>query len=124
MEYKTREDVPNEYKWDLTLRYQDAQEWESDYQELYEKVKEIEKFKGKVVDSSENLFNALSKYFEIDEKLAKLYVYASLKNTEDLSKSSNKLMLDKASNLYTQFSYYSSYLETEILSCDEEVIKR
>lgn len=124
MEYKTREDVPTEYKWDLTLRYQDDQEWEADYHTLTEKVKEIEKYKGKVVDSSENLFNALSKYFEIDEKLGKLYVYAYLKNTEDLSKSSNKLMLDKASNLYTQFSYYSSYLEPEILSCDEEVIKR
>lgn len=124
MEYKTREDVPAQYKWDLTLRYKDDKEWEEDYISLTEKVKEIEKFKGKVVDSSESLFNALSKYFEIDEKLGKLYVYASLKNTEDLGNSSNKLMLDKASNLYTQFSYYSSYLEPEILSCNEDIIKR
>ncbi len=123
MEYKTREEVPNEYKWDLTLRYKDEQEWEKDYQFLTGLVKEIESFKGKVVSSANNLLETLNKYFEIDEKLGKLYVYASLRNTEDLGKSSNKLMLDKASNLYTQFSYYASYLEPEILSCDEQIIK-
>lgn len=124
MEYKTRNDVPDEYKWDLTLRYQDDKAWEDDYQSLIEMVKEIEKFKGIVTDSPDNLFSALSKFFEIDERLGKLYVYASLKNTEDLGSSTNKLMLNKASNLFTQFSYYSSYLEPEILSCDEEKIRQ
>lgn len=124
MEYKTRNDVPDEYKWDLTLRYQDDKAWEDDYQSLIEMVKEIEKFKGIVTDSPDNLFSALSKFFGIDERLGKLYVYASLKNTEDLGSSTNKLMLNKASNLFTQFSYYSSYLEPEILSCDEEKIRQ
>ena len=84
MEYKTREAVPNEYKWDLTTRYKSEKEWEKDYLRLVDKIKEISEFKGKVVNSSENLFKTLNKYFEIDMQLGKLFVYASLKDTEDL----------------------------------------
>lgn len=122
MEYKTRKEVPNEYKWDLTTRYKTEEEWNLDYLKLSEDIKEISKFKGNVINSSDNLYAALSKYFEIDENLGKLYVYAHLRNSEDLGNGNSKLMLDKASNLYTQFSYYSSYLEPEILSCDEKII--
>lgn len=124
MEYKSRKEVPNEYKWDLTTRYKNEKEWEKHYLELSEKIKEILDFKGKIVNSSEGLFETLNKYFEIDEQLGKLYVYASLKNTEDLGKSSNKLMLDKASNLFVEFAYNSSFLEPEILSIDEDIIRR
>ena len=124
MEYKTREAVPNEYKWDLTTRYKSEKEWEKDYLRLVDKIKEISEFKGKVVNSSENLFKTLNKYFEIDMQLGKLFVYASLKDTEDLGKDENKLILDKAKNLFVQFAYNSSFLEPEILSINEEVIKK
>ncbi len=124
MEYKNREDVPNEYKWDLSTRYKTEEDWEKDYNKLSEEIKEISNFKGKVTGSSDYLLKTLKKYFEIECKLVKLFVYADLKNKEDLGNNADKLMLDKASNLFTQFSLKSSYLEPEILSCDENVIRK
>lgn len=124
MEYKTREEVPNEYKWDLTTRYETEEDWDKDYKKLSEELKDICNYKGKVVTSSKDLYDCLSKYFELDQKLAKLFVYANLRNTEDLDNINSKLMLDKASNLFTEFAYHSSFLEPSILECDSSIIKR
>ena len=101
MEYKNRSEVPNEYKWDLTTRYKTDDDWQKDYVVLSEKIKEISKFKGKVVSSADALVNILNKYFEIDEKMGRLYVYAYLKKDEDLGNDIYKAMFDKVVNLYT-----------------------
>lgn len=124
MEYKTREEVPTEYKWDLTTRYQTEDDFENDYKRLSEELKEISNYKGKVTTSSDALYECLSKYFELDQQLGKLYVYANLRNTEDLSNTNSKLMLDKASNLFTEFAYHSSFLEPSILECDSSIIRK
>lgn len=124
MEYKTREEVPTEYKWDLTTRYQTEDDFENDYKRLSEELKEISNYKGKVTTSSDDLYECLSKYFELDQQLGKLYVYANLRNTEDLSNTNSKLMLDKASNLFTEFAYHSSFLEPSILECDSSIIRK
>ena len=124
MEYKTREEVPTEYKWDLTTRYQTEEDFENDYKRLSEELKEISNYKGKVTTSSDALYECLSKYFELDQQLGKLYVYANLRNTEDLSNTNSKLMLDKASNLFTEFAYHSSFLEPSILECDSSIIRK
>lgn len=48
-------------------------------------------------------------------QLEKLYVYAMVKTTEDLSDSESNLLESKASNLYSKLGYESSYINTMIL---------
>ena len=72
MEYKTREEIPEKYKWDLSSRYKDLSEWDKDYNILKKEIKSIEKYKGHLFDNQDNLFNSLEEKFDLEQKLMKL----------------------------------------------------
>lgn len=116
MDYNKREDVPKEYKWDLTKRYLTDEAWEKDYKKAKRSLKNITKYEKEVISSPESLFNTLEEYFKIDTLLTKIYLYASLKHDEDLGNNEYSLMLNKAYALYNAFVSLSSYLKPAILS--------
>lgn len=115
MEYKTREEIPEKYKWDLSSRYKDLSEWDKDYNILKKEIKSIEKYKGHLFDNQDNLFNALEEKFDLEQKLMKLYCYVSLildenlENTEAISRNS------LVQNLFAEYNSLSSFFEPEIL---------
>ena len=49
MEYKTRNDVPNEYKWDLSKMYKDNKEIEKDIERVNELTPRILEFKSHIL---------------------------------------------------------------------------
>ena len=44
MEYKTRNEVPNEFKWDLSKMYNDSKEIDKDIEEVKSLTQEILKY--------------------------------------------------------------------------------
>ena len=76
MEYKSRKEVPNEYKWDLSKMYKDSKEIEKDIEKVNNLTSKILKFKSQIMNSSENLYNFLELVFEQDRLITNLYVYS------------------------------------------------
>ena len=74
MEYKTRKEVPNEYKWDLSKMYKDNEEIEKDIERVNELTPKILEFKSHIMDSSASLYNFLKLTEEQDRIITKLYV--------------------------------------------------
>ncbi len=64
MEYKTREEIPEKYKWDLSGRYIKLTEWDNDYEILKAEINIVEKYKDHLFDSPNNLFNGLEDKFK------------------------------------------------------------
>lgn len=124
MDYKKRSDVPVEYTWDLSSLYKDNNEWEKDYETLNRKIKTIEKYQNKILDSAENLVKTLDTYYDILNKIEKLYMYASIKHDEDLSVSIYSLNLNKAISLYSKYASISSFISPEIIKGQENKIKK
>ena len=59
MEYKSRKEVPNEYKWDLSKMYKDNEEIEKDIERVNELTPKILEFKSHIMDNSESLYKAV-----------------------------------------------------------------
>ena len=59
-------------------------------------------------------------WFDAHRKIEKVYVYAHLRNDEDLGNSTYQSMMDQARSLFVQLSTSSSYLAPEILAIDPE----
>lgn len=119
-----RENIDNKYKWNLEKIYKNNIDFENDIKELSEKINEISKYQGKILSSSDNLYNMLQDMNNYDMQLAKLYVYAKMRLDEDSSKSIYKDYVGRVENLITKYSSLTSFIEPELLEQDYDIIKK
>jgi len=82
---KKREEISGKYKWDLSKIYKSLDELNNDVEEVKVKIKELLKYKGRLLESSKTLLEATDKYFETMRIVDKLVVYSNMKYHEDLS---------------------------------------
>lgn len=118
-----RSEVQAEFKWRIEDIYPSDEEWEKAYEKLKEDVQKECTKKGHLQDSSDVLLTFLEKFDEQDEMLEKIYVYAYMRLYEDMADAKHQAMAAKASSLSVDFSKKYSFMESEILSIDEEKLR-
>ena len=62
---------------------------------LKEKVDELLKYKGHLLDSSDTLYTSTKTYYDLSRIMERLYVYANLKLHEDMAVSKNQVLVGK-----------------------------
>ena len=67
-------------------------------------------------DSSDNLYNALKLYFEIERTLDKLIVYSNMKLHEDMSLSSSRTIASKYDKFLDEVSSQISFFSVELIN--------
>lgn len=123
MNQKTRNEISNEYKWDLTTIYQTDEDWYKDYEVIKEQVTEVKKFEGKLTESASNLLKYLKFSDAFERKIYRLYFYAHLKNDEDTTNPVYQEMQGKISNLISLYSENDSFSNPELMSIDYSKIE-
>ena len=83
----TREEVSNEYKWDLTTVYKDNDELEKEYNTLKQRVDEFKRNENTFLTSSDNLYNTLKEYFDVNMVLDKMWTFTSHRYDTDITNS-------------------------------------
>ncbi len=120
---KSREEVPEKDRWNVSALYADKQAWSKDFLEIRGKGKEpsfpnLKAHQGHLKDpKAASAFFAA--YFDLDRKLSKLYTYAHLRSDEDLGNDEFKSDLGRISELFHAFGLETSWVEPEILSLSE-----
>lgn len=121
--YSSRNEVPEQEKWNLDDLYSDLSKWEEDYQLIEKMGEELGKFDGNIHDG-----RSLCEYLTLSEKLSfhfnKLFAYAMLKVDEDTRVTKSQSYLDRAKQLSVKVSSANSFFMPFLLSLDEETLKR
>jgi len=120
---KKRNEISNDYKWDLTKIYLNDEEWNKDYELFKNDMNEITKFKGIITESSKNLLNYLNTYHNLDRRIEKLYMYAHLNHDADTTDTKYQEMQGKVQKLLNDFESLDSYANPELMSVDYSVIQ-
>jgi oligoendopeptidase F len=120
--FKTREDIPGEFTWDLESIFARNDNWERDFQALQGRIPELEALKGTLAQNGQALLNVLQKRDEIFEVLERLYVYSSMRKDEDTTNGLYQGMADRAMQLYVRVTTAASYIEPEILALPQHVL--
>lgn len=115
-----REDVAKEFTWDLESLYENQESWDADYNRGKLLAQDFEKYKGRVLISNENLYNALVDKDKLYRIIENLYVYSNMKLDEDTTNSTSQALSDKALNLRVEVKEKTSFLEPEILKLNNE----
>lgn len=122
--FKTRDEIPQEYTWDLTTIYASNEDWERDFQALQSQLPELEALKGTLAQSGQALLKVLRKRDEVSEKFERLYVYTSMRRDEDTTNGTYQGMADKAMQLIVRASTVIAYIEPELLALPQETLEQ
>lgn len=120
---KTRADIPDQYKWNLTDLFQSDQAWRTSLNTLIPKLDEVEKFKGILTQSEQNLLKALQYNSEVSKAASKLYIYASMNSDLDTRNMKYTGMKQELQQLFSNFGAKAAFIEPEILTADWSTIE-
>ncbi|MBN1251384.1 MAG: oligoendopeptidase F [Bacteroidales bacterium] len=122
--YKSRDEVPAEYKWNFSDIYADWNIWESEFTALSSQLDEVPKFKGTLAKDVKNLIALQKLNEELSKRAYKVYQYVGLQYTVDTKNMDLLSKLQKVQLLFAQFGVKTSWISPELLSIPEETMKK
>ncbi len=119
-ELKTRDQVEEQYTWNLTDMYENTDAFEKDLELVKEMVSEIAKYEGKVCDSAENLLKVLDLNAKASQKITFAVDYAQRRFDVDQGNGANQALAQKSFSLYVDAASKTAFIRPEILQMDDE----
>ncbi len=117
--YNSRSEVPDKYKWDLTVFFKNDQEYDQTYNKTLKMADELKSYVGCTKDA-QKLYKFLQLQFDVIVSFEDLYVYALLKNDEELGIAANIVRKNKAEQLGAVITNNISFFDPELLELDEK----
>ena len=117
--YKSRKDVPDKYKWDLTAFFANDEEFDKKYKDSEKKIDKIKDYVGCTKDANK-LYEFLEFSTKIESVIENLYVYAYLINDQELGISKNMERKAKTEDLMNKFALSVSFFDPELLQLTQE----
>lgn len=120
---KTRDEIPEKYKWKVDKIYENIQQWEKDLEELKKLTPELSTYSGKL-----NSSKGLLEFLELDERVSrlaeKLGVYAHLRSDEDASNTEYQSLKERIFIYIPQVKSAEAFFIPELLSFPEGTVER
>lgn len=118
-----REEIEENYKWDLSTIYSNMDEYKKDFDEVKKDIPKFKEYKGKFLDSEELFLEFMELYEKVSRKLEKLCMYSHL--AIDVEPSNDEIQTIEANNvgLSNEFSNELVFMELEISQNEDKVRK-
>ncbi|NLK00998.1 MAG: oligoendopeptidase F [Clostridia bacterium] len=120
---KSREEIQEEYKWDLSKIYAHEEEIERDIQRAEKLTQEVAQFKDGLKDEAK-ILECLKKADELGRTVDKLYTYAHMLLDEDRNVGASQSLNDRIKALAVQSSSVTSFIEPELTKLDPKLLKK
>ena len=117
-----RKDVPEQYKWNLADIYPSVSDWQTDVNMLNSEVDNFSVYQGKLGESADVLYDALSTASNLAKTLYKTWTYASNLSNQDLNNSEAQAMMQQMTAIGTKFGEVTAFFDPEILQIPTEKI--
>lgn len=118
-EYKNRDEVEEEYKWDLSEFFESNEAFFKASEEVDSKIDIFNDYRGCTKDGNK-LYEYLIKLKEVETIVEKMDAYAWLKNDEELGKKENLEMLSKSKDAIAKINNVNSFFEPELLKLSKD----
>jgi len=120
----TRSEVPESDKWDLSHLLTDVSKWQEDFAWLQSTYPKFQKWKGKVGESAQMLAAVLAFEKSLEQKMERVYHYASLQLAEDSTNNEYLARVGQLQNLLTKIGEAAAFVVPEIMAINDEKFAR
>ncbi|MEG0641993.1 MAG: oligoendopeptidase F [Clostridium sp.] len=119
LEVKERKDIEDKYKWDIDSIYSSKEEILKDKEKIDYLIQEVVSFKGKILESGENLYKVLWLSDEVERKSGKIVAYTYMNRDVDNSNSNAQSLASLGEKISIEVSSKLSFIVPEILGAGD-----
>lgn len=112
---RERDEVPLEYRWDLSEVYPSVDGWRQARRNIEQGLPGLAGFEGRLGESAAVLADALDHLFGLHKELSRTYTYAGLLADQDTRDTAHEAMRQEMVQLGAAYSAAAAYVEPEIL---------
>lgn len=117
-----RDEISDEYKWNLEDMFASDELWEEEYEQTKELCNKIASYQGKLTESAATLLAYFQDTDEANYHLERIYVYANERYHQDTAVSQYQGYASRADSLMVMAESSSAFAEPEILEVSKETI--
>ena len=118
-----REELEDEYKWDLESIYTTDEEWEEGFETLQAKLDDLEAYEGRLTSDGDTLLEALELRDEIFREAEKVSSYARMRSDEDTRDQEYQALRARGQSLMADVSSATSFFDPELQDCTREELQ-
>jgi oligoendopeptidase F len=124
VQYGSREEVPQEYRWNEESVFPSVEAWEAEAKALPETLAELDQVRGKLGEGPEKLRQALELIIELIKRAGRLYLYAYLKQAVNNTDPAAARLVGQAQGLFGRTLASISFLDPELLAVGKDTLDR
>ena len=114
--------MQDKYNWKLTDLYKDTEDFHTAVKTMRADLKDIETYKGRLCESSENLYQCYALYEKLLMNFDKIYSYGMFSYHLNMADQEGIKLFKEVENLSSEFSTATSFITPEITFTDEKII--
>ncbi len=122
--YDNRNDIPEEFTWNIYDIFPDNEAWEEAFEELEGMIPAMEEFKGKLGRSAEILADALELQWDMYELMYEMDVYVGQMRDANTRDAKANEMYARFNGLKARVSEAASFVEPEIAQIPDGKLKQ
>ena len=116
----TRDQVPEEFTWNLKDMFESDEAWLREYEALKAFPETVTAYRGHLADDAETLLGFFRLQDEAELRLSMLYGYASCKSDQDTGNAFYQDMRGKAMSVMVAISSAAAFSAPEIMAMEED----
>jgi oligoendopeptidase F len=118
-----RDELDDEYKWDLESIYATDDDWEAAFDALQAELSELEAYEGRLTEDGDTLLEALELRDEIHREAEKVSSYARMRSDEDTRDQEYQALRARSQSLLADVSSATSFFDPELQDCTREELQ-
>lgn len=119
---KNRDEIEEQFKWNLGTMYKNADEVKQDLEKIKELLEQFKGYQGRLTDK-ETILEALQLQDRSDQLMEKSYTYAHMKLDEDIANTQALALFDQVKSLYVVYSEATSFFVPDLMKLDDEFLQ-
>ena len=117
---KSRNEIPAEYKWDLTQLFPDREAWEKECDECEKLIAGLAELRGKLSESAESMYEVYERIYSVGERFEKAADYAFFAKVLDGGDPAALEMVDRIDAMSVKFGMNTAFLDPELMAIPKE----
>lgn len=118
-----RNEVKEEFTWDLKDLCPDNDAWEAAMAEIKDMASHLAQMEGHIAESAENLLSYLTQLEKMEKKSGPIASYAQRLSDQDLGNTANQAMVLKLHSTFSDMYSKLAFADPEILAIDQETLE-
>lgn len=116
--------MENKFEWKFTDIYKTKEDYKTDINKVKVKLEEITQYKGKLKDSSENIYKCYKIYEEIVEMDCKIYAYGMLQYHKNMTDQEATELFKEAEELDNKIDEKTAFMVPELTAMDTATLEK